>query len=168
MCGVVHAVPPQPNGITDQLGRVAALGQRYQSLVGRHVIDAVGNNLAVGGDGKVVIERVHLSIGSCCTGPVDIAQQLLLLGVNADDRQIPHGVMLAELRDPFELGIAIRRVADGQILAGLPAAQFKLFAKQPIHRVGTGIDAVLRQRIGQLAGGPIGPEFTIVCSIDAS
>jgi hypothetical protein len=77
-------------------------------FVSVNIIDAMRNHFAFGVAGKIMIEhfdgfpRIQLSM------PIEIAQQLLFLGVDANHR-LPHFQILRfQFADALELRVAIR------------------------------------------------------------
>ncbi len=81
--------PPPGQAVAGKFRGVAARAQMDMGFIAANIIDAMRNHFALALTGEVMIEhfngflRVQLSL------PVEIPQQLLFLGVDADDR-LPH------------------------------------------------------------------------------
>jgi hypothetical protein len=96
------------NAVTAELACIAAGIEVHVPLVARQVIESMRNQLAFTCLAEVMIERLHWGLRMGITGSGKVADQLFLLGVNAD-----HGLCIGqrlhfEFRDFFKLGIEIR------------------------------------------------------------
>ena len=84
------------------------------------------NDLALCVAGEIMIEyfdhflRVQLSL------PIEITQQLLLLGVNADHGLPPLQIVQFQFADTFELRVAIRILLERFLFLGLTQPEFVL------------------------------------------
>jgi len=82
----------------------------HEAVIGGDIVDAVGNRLANGVGGKVV--DVH-QFGFALRLPLasrvlEVADELLLLRVDGDDRDAPLDAVLSLGVDVLELRVAIR------------------------------------------------------------
>ena len=82
-----------------------------------HVIDPVGDHLALTRSAEVVVEGLHGLGGEGRASAVKIPEQLLLLRVDGDHRIASRLILAPQARDVFELGIAIGVVAHRLLLA---------------------------------------------------
>ncbi len=95
--------------MTAELGGVVVDPDRHPSLVGSDVVDAVGNGLPE----LFVFEVVHshefgLALGSpLFAGVFEVADELLLLGVDADHRLAAFDRPLGDRVDVAELPVAV-------------------------------------------------------------
>lgn len=83
-----HLVPPAPDALHGEGGRVAADAHAHIPLVLPHVVDAVGGGLAEAKDGEVVVEHQGRLAGGQVLAPLvgEVAHQLLLLCIHRDYR----------------------------------------------------------------------------------
>jgi hypothetical protein len=85
---VFHAVlhPPVRNAVAAELAGVAAGVEVHVAFIARQVIESMWNQLAITRAGEVMIERLHWSLRMDVSCSGEVADQLLLLGVDADPR----------------------------------------------------------------------------------
>ena len=102
-----HAFAPAADRLDGELGRVAGDPDADEAGVGGHIVDAIGHDLAE----LLVLEVVHLDAPRIAFGPIigtavlEVADQLLLLGVDGDDRLLP-GLRRNDVRvDVLELRV---------------------------------------------------------------
>src|SRR5262249_53607254 len=143
--------PPAADRLDGELGRVAADADAHPGLVVAQVVDPVGDRLALARVGEVVrIDLVRPALGPPgLPGVLEVAQNLLLLGVDRDRRLLmpllgAHpAVDVPELRVAVGVTPPLVRLAVGlQAVAGL--LQQAAHGGRP-HRVALG---------GQTAGQP--------------
>ena len=97
--------PPARHTVTGKLGGITTGAQIYVPLVFGNVVHAVRDDFSVTVAGEIVIEHFD---GLACVKlaiPVEVAQQLLFLRVDADDRRASGQVLLLEFSNPLELRI---------------------------------------------------------------
>src|SRR6266852_4822940 len=111
-------LPPAADAFDGEAGGVVIDADADPALVGGDIVDAIGNRLAVERDHEVVhAHGFGLTLGTQFTaGVLEVADQLLLLGIDRDSRLA--GALKAPDAgvDVLELRIAIGMVAA---LAGL-------------------------------------------------
>ncbi len=114
--------------VTDELGGVAAGAQGHVALVGVDVVDAVRHDSAVREAGKVVVVDPAGTRRVALARPVEVAQHLLLLGVDAQHGQVLIGEGRTVAADFLELLVALLNlfhIVHFQQLAFLIAAHTK-------------------------------------------
>src|ERR1700730_5492316 len=104
-----HRLPPAPNGVDCEARRVFVDANTHPPGIVGDVVDAVGRRPTKFGDDEVVHpHRLGLTLRTLLTAAVlEIADQLLLLGIDRD-RRLPRGQRLLHLSiDIPRLGIAV-------------------------------------------------------------
>ena len=83
-----HAFPPTADGVHREVGGVVVDADADPALVAAQVVDPVGNRLALGRDDEVVdLHALRLALRTpLATHVLEVADQLLLLGVHRNDR----------------------------------------------------------------------------------
>jgi len=111
--------PPRFDGIDGEFRRVSGGTDKDGPLVGRDVIDPVGDRPADGVGWEVVVENLDGLLTPGRPRVLERSDQLLLLGVDADEGPSARCAVLSDFCDVRELRVAIhgRRLADpGQLL----------------------------------------------------
>ena len=80
---------------------------KHSGAVGARVVDAVGDGDAIGLRAEVVVVDQVGSSAPGAAGVLEVADQLALLGINTDDRQVPFSELDALLGDVGELLVAV-------------------------------------------------------------
>ena len=127
------------------------------AFVARQVINAVRNQLAFTGTGKIMIQHLHgrLCMGMAFSG--EMADQFLLLGIDADHRVACGPIRGLELGHVLKRRIPVRMRPQRFFLAHLALPQSVLF-HQLTNRVPTGWRAQLGQTAADLTARQIGPQ----------
>ena len=100
--------PPVRNAVATKLACVAAGVERHVAFIACQVIESMRNQLAIARAGEVMIKRLYWGLRMGMTLSGKVADQLFLLGVDADHRLCMGGILRFEFRYLFKLGIAIR------------------------------------------------------------
>src|SRR5512135_1121861 len=153
-----HPGPPLADALDGEAGRVMIDADVDPAHVPPEVVDAVGDRLANAGVREVVdlhLLRVPLGL-PLPTSVLEVADQLLLLGVHGDDGPPGSDVSATDLADVSELGVAV-----GALLP-LPHLGIRLEAvTEVVEQLAD--DAVADgqpppgQGLGQLTGALAGP-----------
>ena len=126
------------------------------SVVVLHVVQPVRDDHALGEAGEVVVEDLDDPLRQEVPGPVEVADQLFLLGVHAHDRVARPEIVPLEPGDVLELPVAIGVPAHRLGFLRLAGDVAVLLEQLLDHR-----DADLRARLGQMIGdlfmGQVGP-----------
>ena len=101
--------------IANELGCVMACPDGKVTLVPNGIIDAVGNNLTIGKSGEVMVKTLRLANSHNLSVAFEVANQLLLLRINTDDRNAPFLAGLAYLGNLDELGIPVLDISHREI-----------------------------------------------------
>src|SRR5205823_2941466 len=147
-----HAPPPAADALDGEAGGVVVDADTDPALVGGDVVDAVGHGAALAADDEVV--HAHL-LGAAlaaqlAAGILEIADQLLLLGVDGDGRLAASPEALDRSVDVLELRVAVGMLGSFAGLGvGLQAEAEVL--QQAADQVGAGPVAPLGQRGGEMA-----------------
>lgn len=112
---VMLAAMPLPlmgDTVTAKFAGVVAGVEVKKAFVPSHIIKAVRNHFAFAGTGKIMVQRNHLGlrIGVAFAGKV--TDQLLLLGVHADDRVTGILIRRFKLGNILKLRVPVRMVAQ--------------------------------------------------------
>src|SRR5512143_2632797 len=111
MALAAHATPPAADAFDGEGGGIVFEADADPSLVGGDIVDPVRNRLAVGRDHEVV--RAHffgLAFAPQLTAGVpEVANQLLLLGIDRDRRLTGPPEAADACIDMLELGVAVGR-----------------------------------------------------------
>jgi len=111
-------------------------------LIAFEIVHAMGNDHAPGRAREVMVEGVHHFLRVELARAVEIAQQLLLLGIEAHNWILRLQIRLLELRDVLKLGVAV-----GMVTHSLGLLRFALdivmlaqerFDHGPAHRGASG------------------------------
>src|SRR5204863_2624930 len=150
--GLAKPVPPAPDALDRKGGRIGIDPDTDPALVGSEVVDAVGRDLALLGQREVMHPhwlgpalRAQLA-----AGVLEVADQLLLLGINRDgrfargDRRLHRGV------DGGELGVAVGMVRPFPGFAIGLAAVAQL-TQQQAHQLLADLEAAAEEGSGDLA-----------------
>ena len=141
--------PPRLDRRNREHRRIVIDAHAHEAVVGRDVIDAVGDRLAERVGKKIVdIDPVGFALGLPFASPVlEVADEFLLLGVDGDHRDSPRDAVLGLGVDVFELRVAIRMLGafDG-LVRRLKAVA--MVAEQLGHRPVTDANAVLLEQLG--------------------
>ena len=149
-------LPPPLDAVAGELAGVVAGPQVHVAVVLLHVVQPVRDDHARGEAGEVVVERLDDPLRQEVPGPVEVADQLLLLGVHAHDRVVRRQVLPLEPGDVLELLVAVGMAAHRLGLLGLAGDVAVLLEQLLDHR-----HADRRARLGQVLGdlliGQVGP-----------
>jgi hypothetical protein len=120
-----------------------------EAIVGGEVIDAVRNRLADRVTRKVVdVDQVGYTLGLPFPTPVlEVADELLLLGIDGDHRDPLLDAVLGGGVDVLELRVAVWVLGSLDGFVGRLKA-VAVIAKHLGHRLVAGTDAVLREQLG--------------------
>src|SRR5947209_14134921 len=118
-------LPPAPDRITGQPTRVGPTTQQHEALVASRVEDAVRHQPLLRGD-KIVVLDDHAAVSQGPTPMEEIAEDLLLFGVDAQDRPIPPLVPGSQLGDESKLLVALGKATRRFVLERLAARQTQL------------------------------------------
>ena len=99
---------PEDDRIDRKAGGVVRVADADKGIVENRVVDAVRNDFPKGVAWKIVVIDRDGRLSPSGAVLIKIADQLLFLGVNADDRLLIFLEKIAHLFDLFELCIAIR------------------------------------------------------------
>ena len=110
---------PEFNALAGKLRRVATAVQMDRCLISGKIVNAMRDDFAVRSAGEIVIVDNRRLDAVRHTVTVKIPEQFLLFRVNADDGTSRFEVLLFELGDLFELGIAVGMLSHGAILLRL-------------------------------------------------
>src|SRR5207342_3213174 len=119
-----HRLPPTANGIDREAGGIVIDAQAYPAGIVGDVVDAVGRRSAKLGDQEVVHpHRLGLTHGAVLTPAIlEIADQLLLLGVDRDRRLARRQRLAQPCIEVTELRVAVGMAGSFEGLAvGLQA-----------------------------------------------
>lgn len=114
---------PFPAGldvVADELGGVVAGADGEVSGVSCDVVDAVRHDGSIGEGGEVVVERPGRSRAEHGALPFEVADELLLLRVDADDRDAGRDAHPLDLADLLELLVPAFDLAHRDVLAERP------------------------------------------------
>ena len=118
-------VPHPLNVVADKLGGVmiGAYGQVTNIL--RDIINAVRNNLSVGKCLEVMVERLGLPHAEHLPVTFEVANQLLLLGINTQNGDTEFRTSLTNVSDMQELGVPFFGIPHRKVLEELAATEAK-------------------------------------------
>src|SRR3990170_4801057 len=105
--------PPGADGIHRECGSVMAEAEIDRSLVGDRIIDTIGYYLAFGVGRKVMVGHVTGPVTPQTSGVFEVADEFLLLCVDADDRFLISGEALTHTTDAAELQVAFGALLQG-------------------------------------------------------
>ena len=93
LCGLgiaclAFGFPPLRNALGSELWRIVGFLDKEAAGIGGHIVNPVGNGHALGIGGEVVIVDPFGRISPLRARVAEASDQLLFLGVNADDRDI--------------------------------------------------------------------------------
>ena len=109
--------PPVVETVDREERRVVGVADDDGAVVGEQVVDAVGNGEAVGEGAEVVVEDLDGLLFPGGAGVLEVADEFLLLGVDADQGAVLGGATTLEVGDELELGVAVGRGDGGELLA---------------------------------------------------
>ena len=121
------------------------------ALIPGQIVDTMRNNHATGQAGKIMIKRFERLLAVDLAITVERSQELLLLGIDAQDRVASREKLLDEMAQMAKLRVAMRRVAAGQDLGDLATGQTERI-EQASDDAGSSTDAVCVQAVGNLLG----------------
>ncbi|MBM3982447.1 MAG: hypothetical protein FJ304_19695 [Planctomycetes bacterium] len=150
-------LPPPSDAVAAQLPRVVRRVQVDRRPIGGHVEHAVRDHLVRPDLREIVVERLDRLCREGRARPVEVAQQFLLLGIDADHRIARRLILSPVFRDGLELGVAVGVMSHRLLLAGGASADLEL-AEQTTNRPPTGRGAHPRQPSGQLPERQVGPQ----------
>src|SRR5579883_2790098 len=143
-----HLLPPRRDRGDREDRRVVVDADVDEAVVGRNVIDAVGDGLADRVVGEVVhVHHLRFALGLPLASAVsEVADQLFLLRVDGDERHAAFEALLCLRVEVLELRVAVRVL---RALDGLDRCLQTVFVlpQQLAHRLVANLDPVLR---GQL------------------
>src|SRR5215211_3843137 len=151
-----EALPPPPNSVARQFADIRSAGQVHQALVAQNIVHAIGHQAVFRRD-EIVVAHAHQSIGDGPARMMEIAQDLLLFRVDAQDGTGGASILVPQLGDVSELGVTMLVVARGFVLEGLPARQAELLEQHPPQGVHADREALVLQLFGQIGDRTIGP-----------
>src|SRR5262249_24191443 len=147
---------PLPHGRDRELRRLPPGADHHVALVAPDVVDAERDGPAGGEAGEVVVQDVQRLASPAPAGVPEVADPLLLLGIDADDRPTaPEEVPPAPGQDT-ELTIPVRVAGAGQALAVGPQ-RVALLVQQPRDGGAADREAAPGQLVGQLGRGLVRP-----------
>ena len=109
--------PPVVETVDREERRVVGVADDDGAVVGEQVVDAVGNGEAVGEGAEVVVEDLDGLLFPGGAGVLEVADEFLLLGVDADQGAVLGGATTLEGGDELKLGVAVGRGDGGELLA---------------------------------------------------
>ena len=116
-------LPPRREAVAGQLAGVVAGVQVDEAPVEPHVVDPVRDHRARSHAAEVVVVDLDRPLRLDRPVAVEVADQLLLLRVDADHRQAGRQVLPLEPGDVLELGVAVRMARPHRpLLQRLPPA----------------------------------------------
>src|ERR1051326_4954765 len=132
------------DGMSGEGGLVVANADRQSAPIFVHIVDAVGDSYANGIGAEIVI--VDATWGAFPTTPriFEVANQLALLGVDANNGQMAALETVAQMGKIFELPIAVRSQAGRDLLVIDAQRVAHLLNKAP-YSVGRNGNAECRQ-----------------------
>ena len=148
--------PPAGEVVGREVGGVVGGAHEDGAPVGEEVVDPVGDGLAEGVGGEVVVAHQNRFARPRAARVPEVSDQLLLLGVDAHDGLPIEGEALAALGDVGELLVAVRPRAARQLLVVDPEGEVQL-PEEPGHRVGADLDTQSTQLGGDLLRGSACP-----------
>jgi len=148
--------PPLVEGGDGELRGVVGGAHEDRAAVGVQIVDAVGDGGPEGIGAKVVVVDEHGLTVPGAPVVLEAADELLLLGVDADDRQPLGEEVLAQFADAGELGVAVGGRAAGELLVG-DAHRVVHLAEQPRDGALADLDAERAKLDGDLARGSMRP-----------
>ena len=136
--GPAMPLPPRLETVTGQFAGIVAGIQVNEALVLPHIIEAAWDHHACSSAAEIVIVGLDgfLRVDRAIT--VEIAQQFLLLGVHADDRQAIVQIIVLQAGDVLELGVAVWIAGTHRLLLQRLSPAVSVLAEQLGHHVSTG------------------------------
>ena len=157
--GIVLAAlgaPPFLDAVDGERRGVGGLADEDGAGVGPGVVDAVGDGEAVGIGAEVVVVDQLGSAVPLGAGIAECADELLLLGVDADDRRVVGGAPLTQFGDVVELVVAVRVRGAGTLLV-VDAQRESHLLEKPGDGPRADVGPELAQLGGDLGGGAACP-----------
>ena len=114
-------LPPPRDAVAGELAGVVARPQAHVAEVTLQVVQPVGDHHPLGVAGEVVVESQQPLPRIDPAVAVEVANQLLLLGVHAQDRVVRVQVVPLDPGDVLELGVAVLVSAHVEVLLDLTA-----------------------------------------------
>lgn len=118
-------VPYPRDVVTDKLGCVMAGSNGQVALVLRDIVDAVRHNLAVGKGLEVVVKGLGVPHAEGTTITLEVADEFLLLGIDAKNGESKPGTFLTHVADVQELCVPFLGIPHGKVLEELTVAKAK-------------------------------------------
>ena len=148
--------PPVVETVDREERRVVGVADDDSAVVGEQVVDAVGNGEAVGEGTEVVVEDLDGLLFPGGAGVLEVADEFLLLGVDADQGAVLGGATTLEGGDEFKLGVAVGRGDGGELLA-VDAQGEAGGGEQAGDGAGGEGEAEGGEGAGELGGGAVSP-----------
>jgi len=124
-------IPNSFDVITDKLGSVVTRTYSHISNIISHIVDSVRDNLTVGERAEVVVKRLGPSLAYYFAFPLEVANEFLLLGVDADDRNTNRGGLLSDICNVQKLGVPVLNILHREVLDERPVTEPHLFKHLP-------------------------------------
>ena len=132
-CVLVHFgevfIPESLHIVAYELGGVVAESYSHVADVVRHIIDAVRHNQAVGESGEIMVEALGCAETKHLPSPLEVADDLLFLGVNADYRDAKPDTKLNDVLYLDKLLIPALHAFQRDVLAERPFLEAAPFDK---------------------------------------
>jgi hypothetical protein len=123
-------LPPRRYAVAGQFAGVVAGIQVDKALVLSHIVETVGDYHTSSRAAKVVVVGLNGLLSVNLAVSVEIAQQFPLLRVHADDRQAGAEILLLEMSNVLELGVAMGMVRTHCLLLQRLSPPVSVFAEQ--------------------------------------
>ena len=131
--------PPSGNVIDGEIRRIMRHADKDPALVVEHIVNPIGSRQSFGLGTKVVIVNCYRFLAPDPARILEIAHQLLFLGVHADDRRTPSQEPPPLPLDVSKLLIPLRTGNRNGLGVGVQSVS--QLVKQSAHRLGTDTDA---------------------------
>lgn len=148
--------PPMGDGMGGESGSVVRNTNDEGAAILGDVVDAIGDGDADGVGTEVVVKNATGAAFPTEASIFEVADQFALLGIDADDGQVTALELAAELGEIFELEIAVRAGAGGDLLV-IHAQRIAHLIEQPRDSIRADRDAELAKFLGDSGGRPAGP-----------
>ena len=104
------SLPEPAKTITGEFARIGAYPHIQMAVVPHQIKDSVGDDFSLGPTGEIMIKGFKRGLAIHPSVTIELAQVLLLLGVDAEQGIADLDVCLLEVVDIFELGVPIGRL----------------------------------------------------------
>lgn len=144
-----HSVPHPLDVVAAEAGCIVTRPYGHKADIPGDIVDAVWDNLAVGERPEVVVKGFRLSGAEGLPVTLEVAEESLLLGVNADYRKPQLDGFFSDVRNVFELLIPVFDIPHRKVLDERPAAKAEETKYLPYGIFGRIVSA-----LGQFLGYP--------------